>query len=220
MAVHVPLSPKAQIESKVLMLASNNVLSPAHGRPLAVPSQDLVLGGYYLTLARDNTKGEGRVFSDFESVIMALDAYEVETQTKIQVRINGPYINLGTQYDNQDILHAELENLEGQLVETTVGRVIFNMHLPPDIPYVNGLLKKRGLQDLVGYCFIKLGNAKTVAMLDEMKEITFLYATKAGISIGIDDMVIPSTKTQLLDEADADVLEYREPASGGCDHRR
>src|SRR4029079_6180431 len=137
MAVHVPLSPKAQIESQVLMLASNNVLSPAHGRPLAVPSQDLVLGGYYLTLGKPGAKGEGRVFPDFDSVLLALEAGEVETQSQVKVRVSGPYINLDTQYDRQNVVHAELEDLNNGLIETTVGRVIFNMHLPKTIPFIN-----------------------------------------------------------------------------------
>ncbi|MDX1632287.1 MAG: DNA-directed RNA polymerase subunit beta', partial [Thermoanaerobaculia bacterium] len=130
MAVHVPLSPKAQIESHVLMLSSRNILSPAHGKPLAVPSQDLVLGGYYLTMPKRGSKGEGRVFTDFDEVLMALDAGMVETQTPIRVRYSGPYINLETQYDSQDILHADLEHVERQLIDTTVGRVILNLHLP------------------------------------------------------------------------------------------
>jgi len=215
MAVHVPLSPKAQIESRVLMLAAYNILSPAHGRPLAVPSQDLVLGGYYLTLAKDGAKGEGRVFPDFDSVLLALDAGEVQTLSKIRVRYSGPYINLQTQYDQQDVVHAELEMLDRQLIETTVGRVIFNSHLPKEIPFINGLLKKRGLQDLVGYCFIKMGNQATVNMLDELKQITFLYATKAGISIGIDDMVIPRTKGKIIDKARAEVIEIENQRAAG-----
>ena len=215
MAVHVPLSPKAQIESKVLMLASNNILSPAHGRPLAVPSQDLVLGGYYLTLGKTGAKGEGRTFPDFDSVLLALDAGEVETLTPIRVRYTGPYINLDTQLDKQNVVHAELEQVENLLIETTVGRVILNMHLPKEIPFINGLLKKRGLQDLVGYCFITLGNEKTVEMLDEMKEITFLYATKAGISFGVDDMVVPSRKQDILQQARTEVVEIENQRSAG-----
>ncbi len=215
MAVHVPLSPKAQIESQVLMLATNNILSPAHGRPLAVPSQDLVLGGYYLTLGKAGAKGEGRVFPDFDSALLALEAGEVETLSPIKVRYSGPYINLETQLDKQNIVHAELEELENELIETTVGRVIFNMHLPKDIPFINGLLKKRGLQDLVGYCFIKLGNEATVRMLDEVKEITFLYATKAGISFGVDDMVVPSRKPEILAQAHREVGEIEKQRSAG-----
>jgi DNA-directed RNA polymerase subunit beta' len=215
MAVHVPLSPKAQIESRVLMLASNNVLSPAHGRPLAVPSQDLVLGGYYLTLAKPGAKGEGKVFPDFDSVLLALDAGEVETLTPIRVRYSGPFINLDTQLDKQNIVHADLEDVTNLLIETTVGRVIFNMNLPKDIPFINGLLKKRGLQDLVSYCFIKLGTAATVNMLDEIKEITFTYATRAGISFGVDDMVVPSRKEEILDQARREVVEIEKQRSAG-----
>ena len=215
MAVHVPLSPKAQIESQVLMLASKNILSPAHGRPLAVPSQDLVLGGYYLTLPKIGAKGEGRTFPDFESVLMAYDAEQVETQTPVRVRYSGPYINLGQQYDKQDVVHAELEEAENRIIETTVGRVVLNLHLPKEIPFINGLLKKRGLQDLVGYCFIKLGNDKTVEMLDELKEITFTFATRAGISFGVDDMVVPARKEQILETARNEVIEIENQRSAG-----
>jgi len=215
MAVHVPLSPKAQIESQVLMLATNNILSPAHGRPLAVPSQDLVLGGYYLTLGKVGAKGEGRIFPDFDSVLLALDGGQVETLSPIKVRYSGPYINLETQLDKQNIVHAELEELDGELIETTVGRVILNMHLPKEVPFINGLLKKRGLQDLVGYCFIKLGNEAAVRMLDEIKEVTFLYATRAGISFGVDDMVVPSRKTEILDQARKEVVEIENQRSAG-----
>src|SRR6187549_650818 len=157
MAVHVPLSPKAQIESHVLMLASNNILSPAHGKPLAVPSQDLVLGGYYLTMPRFGGKGEGMLFPDVDSVELALNAGVVETQSRIKVRYTGRYIDLESQYDDQDVLHAEVVQIENKLIDTTVGRVIFNEHLPVEIPFINGLLKKRGLQDLVGYCYIHHG---------------------------------------------------------------
>ena len=215
MAVHVPLSPKAQIESQVLMLSSRNVLSPAHGRPLAVPSQDLVLGGYYLTMSKAGSTGEGRVFGSAEDVLLALHEELVETQTPIRLRLSGEYINLDTQFDNQDLVHADIELLDGKVVDTTVGRVIFNQALPEELPYVNGLLKKRGLQDLVGYCFIKHGNDLTVKMLDDIKEITFAYATKAGISFGVDDMVIPESKQKLLDQASAEVVEIERQRSAG-----
>jgi DNA-directed RNA polymerase subunit beta' len=182
MAVHVPLSPKAQIESHVLMLSANNILSPAHGRPLAVPSQDMVLGGYYLTMRKEGAKGEGRVFHDTDSVLLALHEGLVETQTRIRLRYTGEYINLETQYHDQEILHADLQEVDRELIDTTVGRVVLNLHLPEEIPFINGLLKKRGLQELVGYCYIKHGNDLTVKMLDEIKEISFLYATMAGVS--------------------------------------
>ncbi|MEM8996754.1 MAG: DNA-directed RNA polymerase subunit beta', partial [Acidobacteriota bacterium] len=215
MAVHVPLSPKAQIESKVLMLASNNLLSPANGKPLAVPSQDLVLGGYYLTLEKEGSKGEGRIFHDFDAVILALEAGEVETQTRIRVRYSGALVDLTKQYNDQDVVHAEVEQVENLLMATTVGRVVFNMHLPEHMPYINGLLKKKGLQNLIGYCFIEFGNDATVTMLDEMKEISFFYATKAGISIGIDDMVVPTAKPEIIDNARNEVIEIEKQRTAG-----
>ncbi len=215
MAVHVPLSPKAQIECHVLMQASNNILSPAHGRPVAVPSQDLVLGGYYLTMPRPGAHGEGRTFASADEVFFALESRAVETQTPIRLRMRGSYIDLDVQHDSQDIVHAELQELDGEVVETTVGRVILNDHLPNELPFINGLLRKRGLQDLVGYCYIRHGSALAVRMLDEIKEITFLYATLAGISFGVDDMVVPSTKEQLIDEARGEVLEIEKQRSAG-----
>jgi len=215
MAVHVPLSPKAQIECKVLMLAANNLLSPAHGRPLSVPSQDLVLGGYYLTLERKKGKGEGKVFPDFDSVLLALAAGVVDTQSVIKVRFSGQFIDLSKQYNDQDVVHAEIEEIGGALITTTVGRVILNMHLPDTMPFINGLLKKKGLQDLVSYCFITTGNEATVRMLDKLKEICFLYATKAGISIGVDDMVVPRDKQQMLGDAEGEVLEIENQRSHG-----
>jgi DNA-directed RNA polymerase subunit beta' len=215
MAVHVPLSPKAQVESQVLMLASNNILSPAHGRPLAVPSQDMVLGGYYLTMLKKGARGEGRIFHDFDSVLLALHEGAVETQTQIRVRYKGRLINLETQYDDQDVLHGDIDEIDNSLITTTVGRVIMNMHLPDKIPYVNGLLKKRGLQELVGYCYIKHGHGLTVKMLDEMKEVSFHYATRAGVSFGIDDMLIPSTKNKLLTDANKEVAKIEKQRTGG-----
>jgi DNA-directed RNA polymerase subunit beta' len=215
MAVHVPLSPKAQIESQVLMLAANNVLSPAHGRPLAVPSQDLVLGGYYLTLSRKGAKGEGKVFADFESVLLAYHSGDVETHTPVRVRYTGRYVNLDTQYDNQNILHAEIETLDRTLIDTSVGRVILNLGLPDELPFINGLLKKRGLQDLVAFTFVNHGNDMTVRMLDMLKEITFFYATRAGISIGVEDMVVPKAKDRLLGQARKEVLEIETQRAAG-----
>ena len=215
MAVHVPLSPKAQIECHVLMQASNNILSPAHGRPLAVPTQDLVLGGYYLTMPRSGAQGEGRTFVNTDEVIFALESRAVETQTPIRLRLSGSYIDLDVENDSQDIMHAEVQELDGEVIETTVGRVIFNDHLPNELPFINGLLRKRGLQDLVGYCYTRHGSQLTVRMLDEIKEITFLYATLAGISFGVDDMVVPSTKEQLIDEARGEVLEIEKQRGAG-----
>ncbi|MDQ5846487.1 MAG: DNA-directed RNA polymerase subunit beta', partial [Acidobacteriota bacterium] len=206
MAVHIPLSPEAQIEAAVLMLSSNNILSPASGQPIAVPSQDIVLGIYYLTRDKPGAKGEGRVFASLEEVLLALDAKEVTTQTPIKLRIQGDLIDLTQEHDPQDILRAAVQENVRRVIDTTVGRVIFNDSIPPGLPFFNGTLKKKGLQSLVNYSHIRLGHEMTVKMLDDLKNLGFLYATKAGISIGIDDLVTPDTKKPLVDKAEKDVI--------------
>jgi DNA-directed RNA polymerase subunit beta' len=216
MAVHVPLSPKAQVESQVLMLASNNILSPANGKPLTVPSQDLVLGCYYLTKAKEGAKGEGKAFGSFDEVVLAHHEGVVELLTPIRVRYSGQLIDLTRQYNDQDIVHAEMVEVTNEIIETTVGRVIFNMHLPVEMPYINGLLKKKGLQELVNFTFLRFGNDLTVKMLDELKDLGFLYATKAGISIGVEDMVIPSRKTEIVEGARKAVLEVERQRLDGA----
>ncbi|HEY8186244.1 MAG TPA: DNA-directed RNA polymerase subunit beta' [Pyrinomonadaceae bacterium] len=206
MAVHIPLSPEAQIEAAVLMLSSNNILSPASGQPIAVPSQDIVLGIYYLTRDKAGAKGEGRVFASLEEVLLALDAREVTTQTPIKLRIQGDLIDLTQEHDPQDILRAAVQEDVRRVIDTTVGRVIFNDSIPPGLPFFNGTLKKKGLQSLVNYSHIRLGHEMTVKMLDDLKNLGFLYATKAGISIGIDDLVTPDAKKPLVDKAEKDVI--------------
>ncbi|MCZ6697109.1 MAG: DNA-directed RNA polymerase subunit beta', partial [Acidobacteria bacterium] len=201
MAVHIPLSPKAQIEAQVLMLSTQNLLSPSNGQPVVVPTQDIVLGVYYLTKVRDRAKGEGRIFGTFEEALLALEVGEVDLLARVRVRYSGELIDLTTVYDEQDILHTEIQVVERQLIDTTVGRILFNDHLPEGIPFINGLLKKKGLGQLVQFSFLHFGNAKTVVMLDELKTLGFYYAMKAGISIGIDDMVIPANKEKLINEA-------------------
>ncbi len=146
MAVHIPLSPEAQIEAAVLMLASNNILSPANGQPIAVPSQDIVLGCYYLTRDKPGAKGEGRVFSSLEEVLLALDAKEVATQTPIKLRVTGDLIDLTQEHDTQDVMRATVQENVRRVINTTVGRVIFNDQIPPGLPFINGTLKKKGLQ--------------------------------------------------------------------------
>ncbi|MDQ6891389.1 MAG: DNA-directed RNA polymerase subunit beta' [Acidobacteriota bacterium] len=215
MAVHVPLSPKAQVEAELLMLSSNNILSPASGRPLAVPSQDLVLGIYYLTKSRSNTRGEGRIFADFDEVVLAYEVGEVTTHTPIRVRYSGQYIDLTTQYNDQDISHAEVQDIERTLIDTTVGRVLFNQALQDVVPFINGNLKKRGLTDFVSYVYLTFGEEMTVQMLDDLKELGFLAATRAGISIGVDDMVIPAKKEEFLAAARKEVVEVESQRSSG-----
>ena len=156
MAVHIPLSPEAQVEASVLMLSANNILSPANGLPLAVPTQDMVLGIYYLTKAKPGAKGEGRAFGHTEEVVLALESGEVELLTPIRLRYEGEMIDLAAAYDDQDVPHAESVTLKRQFINTTVGRVIFNDHLPKEMPFINGLIKKKGVQQLCYFCYLRL----------------------------------------------------------------
>ena len=151
MAVHVPLSPEAQIEASVLMMSSNNILSPASGSPIAVPSQDIVLGCYYLTKSKSGAIGEGRVFGNTDDVLVALENSELETLTPIRLRFTGELVDLTVQRDDQDVIHAEPVMVDHRIINTTVGRVLFNEALPSEMPYINGLLKKKGLQQTVQY---------------------------------------------------------------------
>ncbi len=207
MAVHIPLAPEAQIEASVLMMSSNNILSPASGAPIAVPSQDIVLGCYYLTKARAGAKGEGRVFGNEDDVLLALEAGEVETLTPIRLRISGQLLDLTVARDDQAVLQAEVQEVERKIINTTVGRVIFNTSLPSIMPFVNGLLKKKGLQQVVQYCHLHFGLERTVEMLDSLKHVGFTYATRSGLSIGIDDLVIPSEKGALVSRARDEVIK-------------
>jgi DNA-directed RNA polymerase subunit beta' len=188
MAVHVPLSMEAQLEAQVLMLSANNILSPSNGAPIAVPTQDMVLGIYYLTKERLATpehpvRGEGRLFSDAEEVRIAYDNEDVDLQARIRLR------------------------WKGEILDTTVGRTLFNETVPEPLRFVNQELKKKEVTALVGRCMNQLGNEVTVKFLDELKDLGFRYATLSGLSIGIDDMHIPSSKEQLINSARAQVNE-------------
>ena len=216
MAVHIPLSPEAQIEASTLMLASNNILSPAHGAPIAIPTQDMVLGLYYLTKMRPTAKGSGRTFASMEDVLIALEMEEVETLTAIKLRYTGKVIDLNKAFDNQNIMYTEPIEFNKQYMDTTVGRVILNDVLPKEMPFINGLLKKKGMGQLVQYCYLKFGLQITVQMLDEVKKLGFLYATRAGISIGIDDMVVPEEKAGLVRDAEKQVIEVQQQYQEGA----
>ncbi|MGH7139150.1 MAG: DNA-directed RNA polymerase subunit beta', partial [Pirellulales bacterium] len=216
MAVHIPLSPEAQIEASVLMLASHNILSPASGHPITVPTQDMVLGLYYLTKAKKGAKGEGRVFANVEEVLMALDAKEIETLSPLRMRYTGKVLDMTTAYDDQDLLHTEPIDFEREYLNTTVGRVILNDSLPPGMPFINGLLKKKGIGQLVNYCNQNLGLETTVGMLDRIKALGFNYATRSGLSVGLDDMVIPASKYTVVDEADKKVIEVQKQYMDGA----
>ncbi len=183
MAVHIPLSFEAQIEARALMMSTNNILSPANGEPLAVPTQDMVLGCYYLTKHKVHEKGEGKSFADKDEVRLAFECGEIALQAKIKVRV------------------------DGKLIETTPGRIFFNDILPPIIPFFNQELKKKDLIKLVAQCIRKCSPSETLELLDNLKEIGFKYATKSGISISIDDIQIPSRKEELINLAEQEVIE-------------
>jgi len=183
MAVHVPLSVEAQMEARVLMMSTNNILSPAHGKPVISPTQDIVLGIYYLTRPREEATGEGRAFASFDEVRIAYDAGAVGLQARIRVRV------------------------DGKLTETTVGRVLLNEVVPPEVPFsqVNKVMKKRDLADLIDVAYRNCGQKATVILSDQLKKLGYQYATLSGISICMNDMKIPSNKKTLLDKATAEV---------------
>jgi DNA-directed RNA polymerase subunit beta' len=210
MAVHIPLAPEAQIEAAELMMSSKNILSPANGTPVAVPSQDIVLGCYYLTKARPGAKGEGRAFASIEDVLLALEAGEVETLSPIRLRFSGELQDMTSARDDQDILHTDIQRVENRVINTTVGRVIFNAALPPGMPFINGMLKKKGLQQLVQRCYLATGLQNTVEMLDSLKQVGFSYATRSGMSIGIDDLIIPQDKSALVARAREEVIKVEQ----------
>ena len=210
MAVHIPLSPEAQIEATELMMSSKNILSPANGAPVAVPSQDIVLGCYYLTKAKPGAKGEGRAFAGLDDVVLALEAGELETLTPIRLRYTGDLQDLTTARDDQDVLHTEVQHGREQIINTTVGRVIFNAALPKGFPFVNGMLKKKGLQQLVQRATSTSGLQTTVEMLDALKHMGFTYATRSGMSIGIEDLIIPQSKAELSEKARDEVIKVEQ----------
>jgi len=161
MAVHIPLSPEAQIEASVLMMSSNNVLSPASGAPIAIPSQDIVLGIYYLTKAKKDAKGEGRAFAASTTCCWRCRPARSRWLTPIRMRYSGELLDLTASRDNQDVLHTELQTVASKVINTTVGRVILNDATPEGMPFINGQLKKKGLQQAVQYCYLRFGLQKT-----------------------------------------------------------
>ena len=193
MAVHVPLSVEAQTEARVLMMSTNNILSPANGKPIIIPGQDIVLGIYYLTRARSSVRGEGMVFSSPGEVRSALDAGVVELHAKIKVRI------------------------DGALKETTVGRVVLFEIIPEEIPFdaINRVMSKKELSNLIDRCYRSCGDKTTVLLADRLKDLGFKYATISGASIAIDNMVIPDTKKEIVNRADKEVVKIQKQYMDG-----
>ena len=201
MAVHVPLSMEAQAEARFLMLSTNNILAPKDGKPITTPTQDMVLGSYYLTVEEENQRGEGMVFKDFDEMFMAYQNKQVQLHARVKVRIK---------LDEDD---------RGKLVESTVGRFIFNEHIPQDLGFVNRdedkysleidrLVDKNTLGIIIDKCFRKHQNTKTSEVLDHIKETGFKYSTKGAITVSIGDMIVPEEKVELLAEAEEIVEKY------------
>ena len=192
MAVHVPLSVEAQMEARVLMLAANNIFSPANGGPIATPSQDIVLGVYYMTKSQDGLKGEGITFADHEEAVLAFSDREVVLHTKCRLRLK-----------------------TGQIVDTTVGRILFNNVLPKEYPFVNQVINKSKLASIIADCYRRFGHHEVIKLLDRLKEVGFEEATKAGLSIAIDDVQIPPSKGDMLDVARKEVAAIEEQYQNG-----
>lgn len=207
MAVHVPLSVEAQMEARTLMLASNNVLFPASGEPSIVPSQDVVLGLYYTTRERINAKGEGMIFSDVPEVQRALDNGVVELTTKVNVRL--------TEW-NRDKANGEFTP-STSLVATTVGRALLSEILPKGLPFalINKALKKKEISRLINASFRKCGLKETVVFADKLLQNGFRLATKAGISIAIDDMLVPPQKAEIINRSEKEVKEIEQQYTSG-----
>ncbi|MEN5002863.1 DNA-directed RNA polymerase subunit beta' [Stenotrophomonas indicatrix] len=206
MAVHVPLSLEAQLEARALMMSTNNILSPANGEPIIVPSQDVVLGLYYMTRSLENKKGEGMAFANIAEVKRAYDNRVVELHARVKVRIT-------------EVVTDEEGNKQSKtsIVDTTIGRALLAEILPEGLPFAlaNTELTKKNISRLINSSYRQLGLKDTVVFADKLMYTGFAYATRAGVSIGIDDMLIPDEKKGILTEAEAEVLEIQEQYQSG-----
>ncbi len=199
MAVHVPLGAEAQAEARVLMLSSNNIKSPAHGRPLTVPTQDMIIGLYYLTAARDGFPGEGRVFIDFADALNAYDARaDLDLQAKIFVRLSRD-TRVATAFGKFE------DHKAGERIQTTVGRIVFNNVLPDDYPFLNYEMNKKEISRLVEDVTNSYALSEVPPILDGLKDAGFHYATRAGVTVSVYDATVPPNKAEILAEADAKV---------------
>jgi DNA-directed RNA polymerase subunit beta' len=206
MAVHVPLSLEAQLEARTLMMSSNNVLSPANGEPIIVPSQDIVLGLYYLSRARVNARGEGMVFADVDEVHRAYENGMVDLHARVSVRI--------PEYDGEV---NDGEQLPLRRIDTTVGRAILSGILPRGLPFrlIDRELSKKAISQLINACYRRLGLKDTVVFADQLMYLGFRFSTRAGVSFCADDMVIPEEKVAILGRAEEQVKEIEEQYSSG-----
>jgi DNA-directed RNA polymerase subunit beta' len=201
MAVHVPLSIEAQLEARALMMSSNNILSPANGEPIIVPSQDVVLGIYYMTRERAGARGEGMVFADVEEVHRAYECGSVDLHAKIKVRIRE---NVGG-------------NATHKLTVTTAGRALLSEILPDGMPFeqINRAMNKRAISATINLCYRQLGLKETVVFADQLMYTGFHYATRAGVSFGVNDMVVPEEKQAILQAAESEVKDIQDQYAAG-----
>jgi DNA-directed RNA polymerase subunit beta' len=206
MAVHVPLSIEAQLEARALMMSSNNILSPANGDPIIVPSQDVVLGLYYMTRERVGAKGEGMAFSDVAEVHRAYESRNIDLQAKVKVRLS-EYI--------RDAAGKLVHNI--RIVDTTAGRALLSEILPKGLSFdaINQDMTKKTISGTINACYRTVGLKETVVFADQLMYTGFHYATRAGVSIGVDDMVVPLQKTKILATAEKEVKEIQEQYSSG-----
>jgi len=206
MAVHVPLSLEAQLEARALMMSTNNILSPANGEPIIVPSQDVVLGLYYMTRERVNAKGEGMRFADISEVHRAYQSGFADLQAIVKVRINDSDLT-----DDGELVH------ETSLRDTTVGRALLSEILPQGIPfdYINRNMTKKAISNVINVCYRNVGLKSTVVFADQLMYTGFSYATRAAVSFGINDMVIPQEKSSILAEAETEVKEIENQYTSG-----
>ena len=191
MAVHVPLSMEAQMECRILMLSANNIFSPADGRPIATPTQDIVLGCHYLTKERPGAKGEGRSFGSPTEALIAYQDHEADLHATVKVRV------------------------QGQVLTTTIGRVLLNQHLPVGFPFFNGVASKTELSDLVTQVYKRHGHHETIQVLDRLKTLGFEMGTRAGLSISMDDLHIPRRKPEVLAAAQKEVAAVEDQYQNG-----
>lgn len=191
MAVHVPLAAEAQSEARILMLSAHNLLNPKDGRPVVSPTQDMVLGSYYLTLEVEGAKGEGKCFRDINEAIFAYESKVIDLHAVIKVRYNG------------------------QFMETTVGRLIFNQVIPPELGYYNEVVDKKMVAEIISECYRRKGFHDTAKMLDGIKNLGFKYATKAGVTVGVTDVTIPPEKADIIAQSEAGVDKVEQQYSRG-----
>ena len=204
MAVHVPLSLEAQMEARLLMLSINNIFSPADGRPIVTPTQDIILGLCYLTKIKLKVKGESKIFSNYDEALSAYEDNELHLQAKIKLRVDKEY-NHSTQ---------EVETGRKN-IETTAGRIIFNQLLPADFGFVNLELNKKNVGQIVSVCYKRFGHDRIIKLLDDVKDLGFEFSTLGGISIAVSDLKIPKEKQKYLNDAKAEVAKVEEQYKKG-----